>query len=468
MNACQTHTCSHQHHPSSVITKNRKANLRNDSIMHDDLTTCIVGGGNSAHVLIPLLTEAGHNVTLLTRRPGDWKDDVECEVQDGRTGVTLDVHMGRLTAKSTDPAKVIPQADIIILCMPVHAYRPALVHLAPFVNRDKSHVFIGTIFGQAGFNWMVHAEVEKAQNLTNVVTFAIGNIPWICRTAEYGRKGINYGPKTINTVAVSPRDQFETLNTILLGDLSYRPFGRGRFELAEFMDLTMSCDNQIIHPARCYGLWKRYGGQWKSKDSVPLFYRDFDEMSADILTKLEDEYTSIRSALKARFPERTFKYMLSYLELEALNHHQQDAAVDVLSSLRDSIQLSSIQTPVVPVANDSDESDDDQDEKKHEDKENLWKGWEGAKKCFYELDTTGRFFTDDIPYGLLIAKWLAQELGVNETPMIDQVIMWAQRLRGEHFLDGDGKIDTDYCLAEKYRCGIPLSYGITDLEDMLD
>jgi opine dehydrogenase len=428
-------------------------------MMHT-LTTCIVGGGNSAHVLIPLLAEAGHNVTLLTRRPGDWKDDIECEVQDGRAGATLHVHKGRLAAKSTDPASVIPHADIIILCMPVHAYRPALANLAPFVNRDKSHVYVGTIFGQAGFNWMVHTEVEKTHGLTNVVTFAIGNIPWICRTAEYGRKGINYGTKSVLNVAVTPRDQFETLNSILLNDLTFRPFGQGRFELAEFMDLTMSCDNQIIHPARCYGLWKRYGAQWKSKDSVPLFYRDFDELSADILTKLDDEYTSIRSALKARFPERDFKYMLSYLELEALNYrHDTSKPLDVLSSLRDSVQLASIHTPVVLVANDYDGTDE---------KENRRTGWEGSATSYYELDTSGRFFTDDIPYGLLIAKWLAQELGVDETPMMDKVITWAQRLRGEHFLDADGKIDTDYCLADKYRCGIPLSYGITRLEDILD
>jgi hypothetical protein len=437
--------------------------------MHD-LTTCIVGGGNSAHVLIPLLSEAGHKVVLLTRRPNDWKDEVECDEQDGRTGVTLRVHHGRLVAKSTDPAQVIPQADIIILCMPVHAYRPALALVAPHINRAKSHVYVGTIFGQAGFNWMVHGEVEKTHSLTNVVAFAIGNIPWICRALEYGRKGISYGPKLVNTVAVTPRDQFDALNGLLLEDLSNRPFGRGHFELAEFMDLTMSCDNQIIHPARCYGLWKRYGGKWKSKDQVPYFYRDFDEVSAEILTRLDGEYTLIRSAIKARFPGRSFKYMLSYLELEELNHHQQgsEKPLDILSSLRDSIQLASIKTPVVLVANDE---DSDAEEKKAEDenKENNGRSdRRSSASAFYELDTTGRFFTDDISYGLLIAKWLAQQLGGIETPMIDQVIQWAQNLRGEHFLDSNGMIDKDYCLAEKYRCGIPESYGITKLEDILD
>lgn len=408
------------------------------------LTTCIVGGGNASHVLIPLLSEAGHQVHLWTRRPDDWQDQITCQVQDGRTGVTTQVHHGRIAKKSSDPSEVIPDADVIILCLPVHAYRPALTQLAPFISRDKDEVFVGTIFGQAGFNWMVHGDVERPHNLTNVVTFAIGSIPWICRTAEYGRAGINYGPKNVNTVAVTPRDRFFRLNDIFLHDISVRPYRKGKFELAEFMDLTLSVDNQILHPARCYGLWKRYGGRWATEEEVPYFYRDFDRLSADILVRLDDEYTLIRSALKKRFPDRTFTYMLSYLELENLNH--QSGQVDVLSSLRDSVQLASIRTPVVRV-----------------------EGENGVANATYQLNTQCRFFTDDIPYGLLIAKWLAEELGVQNTPMIDEVIQWAQERRGEAFLDPETKkINRAYCLAERYRCGIPESYGINQLSDALD
>lgn len=89
-----------------------------------------------------------------------------------------------------------------MLCMPVHQYRDALNRLAPHINRSKKDVFVGTVYGQAGFNWMVH-EVERNHNLTNVVTFAIGLIPWICRTIKYGELGANYGTKAVNVVAVT-------------------------------------------------------------------------------------------------------------------------------------------------------------------------------------------------------------------------------------------------------------------------
>jgi glycerol-3-phosphate dehydrogenase len=103
-----------------------------------------VGGGNSAHVLIPFLAEAGHRVNLLTRRPDDWNETVYCEITDTKTGVITHTHAGSITKKSSDPAEVVADADIVILCMPVHQYRPALDRIAPFLNREKN-VFVGTV-----------------------------------------------------------------------------------------------------------------------------------------------------------------------------------------------------------------------------------------------------------------------------------------------------------------------------------
>jgi hypothetical protein len=407
----------------------------NNTTLARSLTTCIVGGGNSAHILVPFLHEAGHHVTLLTRRPDDWKELIYCEITDGITGTVTHTHAGRIDCKSSNPADVVPNADVIILCMPVHQYRPALQRLAPFVHRTKE-VFIGTVYGQAGFNWMVHNEVEKSQNLENIVTFAIGNIPWICRTLEYGQKAANYGGKNVNVVAVTPQDRFEKLNDIFLNVISLRPLGKGMFVLAcSFLSLTMSVDNQIIHPARCYGLWKRSGGVWETPADVPYFYRNFDEVSAEILTKLDDEYTLVRQAIRKHFPKKGFTYMLSYIELENLNHDRKQT--DILATLKDSQQLASIKTPTV-------------------------RGKDGRSY----LDSDFRFFKDDIPYGLLVAKSLAEMLQL-DTPFIDEVIEWAQQLRGEEWIK-EGKINREFCLSENQLCGIPEAYGITNLEDIVE
>lgn len=38
----------------------------------------IVGGGSSAHTLIPMLSHCGHEVSLLTQRPNSWGSTVTC------------------------------------------------------------------------------------------------------------------------------------------------------------------------------------------------------------------------------------------------------------------------------------------------------------------------------------------------------------------------------------------------------
>ena len=82
----------------------------------------IVGGGASAHVLIPFLSGAGHRVQLLTRRPDNWSKEVELQLQ-SIDEVLLKTFTGRLATVSSDPSDVIPESDVVVLCMPVLNYR---------------------------------------------------------------------------------------------------------------------------------------------------------------------------------------------------------------------------------------------------------------------------------------------------------------------------------------------------------
>ncbi|KAL9178775.1 hypothetical protein ACHAXT_003906 [Thalassiosira profunda] len=410
----------------------------------------VVGGGNSAHVLIPFLSASGHKVNLLTRRPEAWRRVVTCELQrpsrkkemasygsvNHPSAETLQKVKGTLNVISSDPVDVIPEADVVVLCMPVHQYRDALNRLAPYLNRTKKEVFVGTVYGQAGFNWMVH-EAEQKFQLANVCAFAIGLIPWICRTMEYGSLGANYGSKAVNVAAVTPRNKFDRLREIFLDDISTRWHDKGEFQQAcSFLSLTLSVDNQIVHPGRCYGLWKRYGGKWATEEEIPFFYADFDDVSAECMRLLDADYSKVRDAVRQKFPERDFKYMLDYLNLERVTHKSSN--VNIKDSLKNSEQLALIKTPTV------------------------YLGQENG----YQLNYGCRFFTDDIPYGVLVARWVGQELGV-ATPFIDEICQCVGTIRDETYLK-DGKVDLEYCLANPSLTGIPPAYGINDVMDILD
>jgi glycerol-3-phosphate dehydrogenase len=100
------------------------------------ITVTVVGGGNSAHILIPFLSTAGHKVNLLTRRPNDWDDTITCEETDMNNNVTK-TFRGNLAKKSENPEDVIPDADAIILCMPVHTQREVLSRIGPHIDQSK-------------------------------------------------------------------------------------------------------------------------------------------------------------------------------------------------------------------------------------------------------------------------------------------------------------------------------------------
>lgn len=391
----------------------------------------IVGGGSSAHTLIPMLSHCGHEVSLLTQRPNSWGSTVTMQVRDV-DNVTVQSLTGRLARAAADPAAVIPEADIIVLCLPVHQYRNMLHQIAPHVSRRKKQ-WIGCIYGQAGVNWMMREIIRKFR-LEMTGYFAFGLLPWICRIEAYGHCGINYGPKTTNVAAVYPRSDFAWLNECFFQDICFRYFGRGAVRQAEnFLSLTLSADNQIIHPARCYGLFRRYGDHWNSEEAIPYFYRDFDEESADILQRLDDEYSLVRNRIIARFPGNDFQYMLNYLELEKLSYHS--CNTDIRQSFVESKTLHHIKPPVV------------------------------FEKNRWTLDKNHRFFRDDINYGLCIAKWFADQLDI-PTPMIDIILQWAKTIRSESY-----SLEKGLAIPEADRngfsYGIPPVYGLESIDQVI-
>ncbi len=357
----------------------------------------VVGGGSSAHTLIPLLSESDMEVSILTSKPLQWSREVLLKYIDPNTLTLVRTFKGSIVGASDIPADLIPQADYIVFCMPVHQYLSALFQIAPYIDKDRK-VAIGTVYGQAGFNWMADEMISR-YNLTNVSYFAFGLIPWICRIEKYGKVGITYGFKTHNYAAVYPYEDFEMVNNDLLSAVTFNILGTGKVHQSDnFISLTLSVDNQIIHPARCYGLYlSSDNGQWKNKEDVPMFYRDFDERSAEILSRIDNDYTAIREKIKQSYPNKDFSYMLDYLSLEHFSYST--SSENIRLSFVNSPTLTAIETPVV------------------------------FSDGYWMLDKGGRFFKDDIYFGLCVAKRIADIFEIC-TPMIDKIIYWAQSFLG--------------------------------------
>lgn len=370
-------------------------------------TVSIIGGGSSAYTLIALLTKSGYKINLLTRKPKYWEKYIFLEYQ-SKSGEIIEVLEGELNIVSDDPALVLENTDYIIFCLPVSYYKSVLNQIAPYIPNNKK-VYLGTVYGQGGFNWMIN-KIKKERNLgKNLVTFAMGLIPWICRTKIYGKIGINYGVKARNIVAVNPLEEFENLNNTFLIDICQRWFETGKFYQAKnFISITLSVDNQIIHPSRMYGLYLKNPEGWSKKEEVPLFYRDFDDLSAEILKNVDDDYSKIRKKIKQDNPDSNFSYMLDYLALERFSYNS--CNTNIKDSFTTSNTLNLIETPVV------------------KNKDDRW-----------QLNQNHRFFTDDIFYGLCIAKGYAEHFAL-KVPMIDKLLNWAEMMLGISILKNENLI----------------------------
>lgn len=403
--------------------------------MKKKLVVC--GGGSSAHTIIPFLNDSIFDVSILTSRPKQWKNVIELEYRDTE-GNLLAEYKGSISKASSSAAELIPEADYVVFCMPVHKYREALLtEVGPYLNKTKKEVFVGTVYGQGGWNWMVD-EMKAKYGLTNVVTFAYELIPWICRIIKYGEKGVTYGCKAVNIAATTPSSYFNQVNEELLDVVCHKWFGKGAvFQSDNFLSFTLSVDNQIIHTSRCFGLYKVHGVSWERQEDVPMFYRDYDEVSANLLRDLDADYSKIRDAIKELYPDKNWDYMLDYLALERLTYQSENT--DIKESFVTSKTLVSIATPVV------------------QNKDGKW-----------EVDRSHRFFMDDIYYGNCIAKWLAEKLNI-EVPTIDAIIRWAQDVRSEKLLDEDNHLLADGDdLRKPLKSGLPCFYGYKTIDDLVD
>lgn len=385
----------------------------------------IIGGGSSAHTAIPLLSMAGHSVRLLTHNPQKWDTNVKSKFV-SEDGVVFDVFEGTLDKVSSSYDELIPDSEVVLLCLPVNQYPDVVAKVAKSAKDKK--IYLGTVYGQGGFDWIVDYYKTKF-NKEKIVPFTFGLIPWICRTEEYGKVGVTYGCKDQNTISIKSKSEFDYLNELFLDDICFKFFNKGHFSHCNnFISSTLSVDNQIIHMSRMYGLYLKANDGWNDEASVPLFYKDYDQLSADLLTDLDADYEKIRIVIRGSNSDLDFNYMLDYLELERFSYGS--TSESVLDSFKDSTTLGTIKTPV--------------------------KLYDGK----FNLDKDHRFFYDDLYFGLVIAKWMAQENSIL-TPTIDKIILWAQEYLGTRVLDENGYLENDKLEST------PTYWGINDFQSII-
>ena len=338
-------------------------------------TICICGGGNLAHVVGGFLAaKTNGEVSLLTRHPERWNPNRTITVSDNDGGVSV----GKFSNITSDPQIALTGADIVLFCLPGYAIAEELEKIKPYLQEKQ---IVGSVVSSTGFFLMAKRILPSGTPL-----FGFQRVPFIARVDEYGNSASLLGYKQSL--------YFATDGVENPGDLSYvfsSLFDIPVYWLDNFLKVTLTNSNPLLHPSRLFGM---FGTGVQEFENPLLFYEDWDDFSSEIYIACDIELHTLMN--KLHLSEKDIPTILSYYESEdAATLTKKIRSIKAFKGLLAPMRLS-----------------------------------ENGK---YVPDYANRYFTEDIPFGLLLVKAFAEKMSVS-TPTIDKLICWAQSVMGKDFL----------------------------------
>jgi hypothetical protein len=323
---------------------------------------CICGGGNLGHVCAGFLANRGHQVSILTTKPERWNPEFEIVAPDG-------IFTGRISLISSDSKEVIPQAEMVLVCLPGYAIHDELVKIKPYLSKET---IVGSVVSSTGFFFEAFKVLPS-----DIPLFGFQRVPFISRIIDYGKKAELKGYKETLHVAIENTSEKEPIRA-KLEKLFEKPVS-----IADsYYEVSLSNSNPILHPARLYTMWK----DWQPEiiyPRNPQFYAEWTVEASTLLLKMDDE----------------FQHLLKVLGLKPgciptiLDYYESTDAVSLTQKLHDIKAFQGIPSPMKEVEG----------------------GW--------IPDFSSRYFIEDFPYGMRFIVEIAHEQNV-EIPTIEAIYQW--------------------------------------------
>lgn len=341
-------------------------------------TICICGGGSLGTVIAGVAASKGYLVNIFTGHPENWHNDIKVEDNLGR------MYEGRLNRISSNANDVVPQSDIVLLCLPGSVVYSQLSKIKPYLSETA---VVGSVFSCTGFFVTAISVLGQKSML-----FGFQRVPFIARIKVYGYSArlLDYRKKLNVAFWNVPYD--EQRNVVdELSDILCTPIN----VMGHALQATLTNSNPILHPSRLYSLFKNFDREHPFSE-IPCFYEDWNDDSSEVLIACDEEFQAMLRKLKltSQYTPPLLEYYESF-DAKSLTHK----IVSIQS-------LKGLKAPMVDC--------------------------EGG----YEPDWNNRYFSEDIPYGLLLIKYVCQLTEI-QTPTIDKIITWYQKQVGKHYLDGE-------------------------------
>ncbi|HIC95238.1 TPA: hypothetical protein EYP12_01260 [Candidatus Bipolaricaulota bacterium] len=199
------------------------------------------------------------------------------------------------------------------------------------------------------------------------------------------------------------------------------------------LELTLSNQGQIIHPGIMYGAFADKLDESYREDEIPLFYRSVEGKTADLLEAMSREILKIKEIIETNFniELRGVQPIARWL-LESYGEEIEDRT-SLAGMFQTNRSYQGLKVPVRPI--------------------------NGER---YRIDVRSRYLMEDIPYGLLVSRAIAELAGVS-TPRIDEVIEETSGWMGVQYLM-DGRLEG----RDLAKTRIPQNYGVKSLEALIE
>ena len=292
--------------------------------------------------------------------------------------------------------------------------------------------------------------------------FAFETLPWACRVLDYGSKVEVLGTKKDVDVVVSPKLGTSSKTFIdgtlqgLIGPLPHLT------PADNFLSVTLMNINSVWHPTISWGFYHDLDVK-KPFDKPPLFYTGASEETGEKLDKVSNEVRPIMfSYLVVSFASFIICFVrtspMQVLEIKkVLLERYPSLHLDSLTHVREWMTNAY--------------GDDIADKTSIATMLRTNKGYRGLTHPMREVQADGktkylpnfryRYFSEDIPMGLVVTKGIA-ELANVATPHMDEVIMWCSKVMGKEYL-----VDGELKGKDLHETRCPQHYGFTDLDTFL-
>lgn len=393
----------------------------------------LCGGGNAIHVLSAYISDLpGVECCILSLFPGEAdrlrssipEEGIRCENDLGASVY------GKPEMISDDVEDVAPGSDVVIFAVPSFTHELYLKALK-FVL--KPGVILGAMPGEGGFD-LVARHILGDYFVNKSSLFALETLPWACRILAYGNSVEVLGTKKEIDVVITPKEggSVDAVLQVLQKLVGRLPL---MVPACNFLAVTLMNINSVWHPTISYGFYHNKDVT-KPFDEPPLFYQGADEYTGEKLDKVSNEVLELKRVLTERYPK---------LDLSSVHH----VSEWMLRSYGDDIaDKSSIYTML-----------------------QTCKGYRGLTHPMVTIESPEgkkylpnfkyRYFSEDIPCGLIVTRGIAELAGV-PTPHMDDVILWCQSVMNKEYIV-DGKLTGK----DMGSTRAPQNYGYMDIDTLI-